>query len=263
MKPSESSTLENSPNAPHGESTERTSEEVHIPLRDLLDFPVIISVANMASLAFIEIALVALLPLFYSSSIEHGGLGLEPSTIGLLLGMYGVVCAPFQVLFFAPIIRRWGAKKVFIVAMSAFLPIYALFPIISILARQSGLSPIVWVITVCQLLLVVILDMAHGEYFSSMHLSMTFRAEHTLVGCLFIFLSSAAPTKRSLGAVNGLGQTVASGFRAIGPAAATSFFAVSVQKDILGGYAVYLLLFVLSCLSLLLAAHLPRQPGKQ
>jgi MFS family permease len=77
---------------------------------------------------------------------------------------------------------------------------------------------------------------------------------------IFIFISSAAPNKRSLGATNGMGQTVVSILRAIGPSVSTSLFAFSLEHDWLGGYAVYLILFVISGLSLKLAARLPKEP---
>lgn len=79
-------------------------------------------------------------------------------------------------------------------------------------------------------------------------------------GCVFIYISTAAPNKRSLGATNGIAQTVVSIVRAIGPAASTSLFAVSVAHDLLGGYAVYLILVILSGLSLFVVARMPREP---
>ena len=48
--------------------------------------------------------------------------------------------------------------------------------------------------------------------------------------------------------------------RAIGPALATSLFSFSVDRDILGGYALYLILFPLSCVALLPAVRLPVKP---
>ena len=55
-------------------------------------------------------------------------------------------------------------------------------------------------------------------------------------------VSSAAPNKRSLGAMNGLAQTIVSTLRALGPAAATSLFAFSLQNNILGGQFAYAVL---------------------
>ena len=72
-----------------------------------------------------------------------------------------------------------------------------------------------------------------------------------------MYVTASAPNKRSLGATNGLSQTTASIARAVGPAMASSLFSVSVQHNLLGGYAVYAITFVLSCFALLLAQHLP------
>jgi hypothetical protein len=72
-----------------------------------------------------------------------------------------------------------------------------------------------------------------------------------------MYITASAPTKRSLGATNGLSQTTVSIARAIGPAMSTSLFSVSVEKNILGGYGVYALLSSISFLSLILASKLP------
>jgi hypothetical protein len=72
-----------------------------------------------------------------------------------------------------------------------------------------------------------------------------------------MYITASAPTKRSLGATNGLSQTTVSIARAIGPAMSTSLFSVSVEKNILGGYGVYALLSSISVLSLILASKLP------
>ena len=73
-----------------------------------------------------------------------------------------------------------------------------------------------------------------------------------------MYISSAAPDKRLLGAMNGLAQTVASIQRAIGPAAAGSLFAFSVTNNILGGNFVYFVFFMLVGLGLYFAAKLPK-----
>ena len=139
-----------------------------MPLRELLVFPILISISNYASLAFIEIAFLCLLPLFYSSSIEYGGLNLSPSTIGILLGTFGVTNGVFQAFFFAKIVKRWGARNIFIAGMSAFLPLFLLFPVMNLLARRWGVSPGVWVLVACQLMMAVIVDMAYRESFFAM-----------------------------------------------------------------------------------------------
>ena len=76
-------------------------------------------------------------------------------------------------------------------------------------------------------------------------------------GCIFIFVTSAAPNKRSLGATNGVAQLAASVVRAIGPAAATSLFALSVESNWFEGYGVYAVFTVFSCLFMLVGVPLP------
>ncbi len=72
-----------------------------------------------------------------------------------------------------------------------------------------------------------------------------------------MYITSAAPSKRSLGATNGLGQVTAAVNRAIGPAASTSLFAALLTHNWLGGYAVYLILVIGVLASLRVANYLP------
>ncbi|KAA1467087.1 MFS general substrate transporter [Dentipellis sp. KUC8613] len=237
MDLAEGATLEHTdPSYPVSSSDSR---EKPLPLRALLTAPVVLSVSNYATLALLDIALFALMPLFMSTHIEHGGLGLPPSTIGLCLGIFGLSNGVFQALFFTRIVDYWGPKLVFMAAMSSFIPIFALFPVTNTLARAFGLSTPVWIGVAAQFTVMILMDMAYG--------------------CVFVFILSSAPNKRSLGATNGLAQTVISVQRAIGPVMSTSLFALSVEKNIMGGHGVYFFLIVLCCLSLILAAKLPRR----
>jgi MFS family permease len=131
-----------------------------------------ISVSNYASLAFIDMAMLALLPLFYSSPIEHGGLDLSPSTIGILLGTFGLLNGAFQAFFFAKIIKRFGAKNLFITGISSSILIFLLFPVINLLALRWGVSPIVWVAVVCQLMVTIVMDMSYSKNQFSLYISL-------------------------------------------------------------------------------------------
>ena len=132
------------------------------PVRDLLTPPVVWSVLNYACLALLEMAYRAIQPLFFSTPVEFGGLGLQPSSIGLILGSFGIMDGVFQALFFAKFIDHWGPKRVFQVGMSMFVFIYPLFPIMNIVARNMGVSNSVWMLIALQLSLSVIMDMAYG-----------------------------------------------------------------------------------------------------
>jgi len=74
-----------------------------------------------------------------------------------------------------------------------------------------------------------------------------------------MYISSAAPNKRSLGTLNGLAQSVASVQRAIAPAAAGSLFAFSVTNNVLGGNFVYVVMFTLVGIGLYFAAKFPKR----
>ncbi|KAJ7284450.1 major facilitator superfamily domain-containing protein [Mycena rebaudengoi] len=208
------------------------------PLRELLIFPVIISVSNYVTLAFLNTTLGALLPLFLAMPIEIGGLGLPPATIGLILAAYGTATGLLQIFFFAKLVRRFGERRVFINGLSTCLPIFALFPVISFVAQRWGLSVFVWILIGCVVELATLMESSFGA--------------------IFMFVTSSAPTN-SRGTANGLAQTSVSVARAIGPALSTSLFSLSVQHNILGGYAVYAVFIVISAFALVLAGHLPAE----
>ncbi|KAL6298395.1 MFS general substrate transporter [Sparassis latifolia] len=211
-------------------------------LRSLMVRPVLLSVANYGCLALLDIAYRAIQPLFFSTPIEYGGLGLNPAAIGLILGAFGLMNGSFQALFFSRVVHRWGPKRVLMTGMASFVPIFAIFPVINLLARTRGTTPLIWCVVALQLAISVVMDMTYG--------------------CVFMFVTSSAPNKRSLGATNGIGQLVASIVRTIGPASATSLFAVSLERNWLGGFAVYGILILLACLLFLVSLPLPRHPWK-
>ena len=144
------------------------SPKVHLhdkplPLRKLLTYPVVLSVANYTALAFLSICALALLPLFLAMPLDIGGLNLSPSVIGYIMGSYGLADAVFQVFYFSPIVRRWGERVVFIAAMSAFIPIFLMFPTINFLARGWGQSSFgVWLLLGFLVALLTFTDMAFG-----------------------------------------------------------------------------------------------------
>ncbi|KAG1906449.1 MFS general substrate transporter [Suillus fuscotomentosus] len=77
------------------------------------------------------------------------------------------------------------------------------------------------------------------------------------LGTLLMFMRASAPTKNTLGAINGLGQTSASVARAIGPGLATSLFAASKEYNLLGGNAVFVILFMVAIAQRWLGSQLP------
>ena len=76
-------------------------------------------------------------------------------------------------------------------------------------------------------------------------------------GCIYIFITAGAPNKRSLGATNGLAQTLVAVVRIAALSFSTALLSFSIERNLFGGYAVYLALWVLSIGTLYLASWLP------
>lgn len=72
-----------------------------------------------------------------------------------------------------------------------------------------------------------------------------------------MYITAASPNKRSLGATNGLAQTLVSIGRILTPAMANSLLAFSIQHNILWGYAAYVVLALLTIGGIGLASNLP------
>ncbi|KAF7312036.1 Major facilitator superfamily multidrug-resistance DHA1 sub-family [Mycena indigotica] len=234
QQPSEPGTpsLESPPSTP-------SPRQGPLPMRQLLTQPVLLSISNYVALGFLNTSLAALIPLFLTMPIGVGGLGLDPPQIGLILSAYGVATGCFNLLFFARLVRWVGEKRTFMIGMSTNFFVFLLFPIMNLLAKANGeLWWGIYALIGCLLLSGAIMDIS----FSS----------------IFIFVIASSP-KSSRGTVNGLSQTSVSIARAIGPALGTSLFSISVQKNLLGGYFVYAVFFVLSCGAMWLAGRLPEE----
>ena len=134
-----------------------------LPLRKILTYPVVLSISNYVTLAFLEIMFTSLVPLFMAMPIELGGLGFTPMVIGSLLGIVGAYTGVFQVLFFARLVRRFGPRGLFIVGMLTFCVYSIIYPLINIVARRTGVTWAVWSLLFIPLFLYPIKDMCYSE----------------------------------------------------------------------------------------------------
>lgn len=152
-----------------------TEVEKPLPLRALLTRDVVIAAGNYASLSLVDIAFRAIHPVFLSTPIALGGLGLAPPTIGNLLSIYGVLNGVIQVFFFAQLNDRFGSKRVFMCGIASALPLFATFPLVNSLAREYGYSTLVYAVVVLQIANSVAVSMAYGTPF--------LRCVHSSVPC--------------------------------------------------------------------------------
>ncbi|KAH9169685.1 major facilitator superfamily domain-containing protein [Lactarius sanguifluus] len=201
--------------------------ECPLPLRAaLLTRPVVVSIANYCMISLLEIIAITLIPLIWSTSVEFGGLGI------------------FQFVAFPHIVERLGPRRIFIASTLCFIPVYIMFPFENLTLRHSfrGANMVTGLLTIPQLSAISLSDMGFIT--------------------IFMYISSAAPNKRSLGATNGVAQTMVSIQRAVGPATAASLFAFSLDNNILGGNFAYVVLHAVVWVGLGVAVQLPRNTWK-
>ncbi|KAG2361529.1 major facilitator superfamily domain-containing protein [Suillus spraguei] len=210
----------------------------------LLTPAIVVPIANYAMLSFLDMSFRALVPLFLSTPIHLGGVGLTPSSIGLWLAFYGIVDGLFQAFFLAKIVDWVGPKRLFCISSSCFAPLVVMFPIMSWLIHTRGVvdHAIVYSLFV-QLVLTVTWEMAFVTRLNT--------------ATALMFVTASAPAKNVLGVVNGLCQTSRSVACALGPALTTSLFAFSKKYNILDGNAVYIILIILSGILRWLGSQLP------
>jgi hypothetical protein len=84
---------------------------------------VLISVRNYGKIGLTEMTATTLLPLNWLTSVEFGGLGIIPVSIGLWMAGYGTLNGIIQYVAFPRIVGRFGPRRVLITSIIAFVPI--------------------------------------------------------------------------------------------------------------------------------------------
>jgi MFS family permease len=199
-----------------------------------------ITLLNFAFLGFCDMSVQSLTPLMWSTSIELGGLGFSSYMIGMAMGTYGVLNAFLQVAFLGKIIRRFGPRKVHITCFSCFLLSFLSFPVASFFAQCAGRSD--WKVWATVIISLAAQSMVSGAY-----------------GSLQIIMTGTAPSRSSLGTMNGLGQAVGSISRSLGPSVALSLHSISLQHQLAGGNAVYFIMMVIVSCGIQFTLMLPKK----
>ena len=110
---------------------------------------ILIVFLNYAIFAFLALSLTATFSLFLHLPVGAGGLSLNPASIGLTLGIVGILVGLVQAMFFSKAYKKWGCKKVFRASVVVFVLIYACMPVIAALAGNAGgHSPLMWILLV-------------------------------------------------------------------------------------------------------------------
>ncbi|KAK2460164.1 hypothetical protein APHAL10511_007843 [Amanita phalloides] len=208
--------VEGGQNPAHAKDHEKPS------LRGLLTSEAITLLINYSLFTFLEMSTQVLLPLVWSTSVEHGGLGFTPYRIGMTLGAYGgmvheeYTSSPFRVCFCPSRATRLRASS---------------------LGAQEAPTGRCGVLS------------SSSSWDTSRYLQ---RAVQVMV-------QGVAPSKSALGAMNGMAQAVACSSRSFAPSIASSLHAISLQRRLAGGNAVYYILLAMVAMGIRLAVALPRK----
>ncbi|KAF8338764.1 major facilitator superfamily domain-containing protein [Cantharellus anzutake] len=212
-------------------------------LKEALTRPVIIAILNYALAAILDIAMFGMFSVYLAVPISSGGLNLPPEKVALANASLGLLLGGSQALLLARLVRWLGPRKLLMSCLSCSLLVFLAFPMVHLWVKhttpENGTSRWLWIGIVLITIPWAMFEMGGVT--------------------IFLFITSASPSPQHLGTVNGAAQTVISFTRAFGPAAANSLFAFSVKHDILGGYAVYLVLSFVTLAAFYSASLLPKE----
>ncbi|WVW81354.1 hypothetical protein I302_103345 [Kwoniella bestiolae CBS 10118] len=213
---------------PNGEEVHEHEHEPPVGLRDLMTPDINKLMASFGLLQLQGICFGGLLPLFCFTPIIAGGLSFRESQIGLAMSIRGIATILVQLLAFPFLQTRVGTVRLYKFLVVLFIPAFVILPITNVFALK-GQGWAVWTGLAVSMGLYSIGNMAFA--------------------CNLIMTNDAAPNRQSLGAINGLSQAVSSAMRAIGPGSASALFALSVDRQLLHGHLIWLVLVLLSIVS--------------
>ena len=147
------------------DGSKNDDEEKPMSLRDLLTRPVVISVANYGLIGLLEMIAGVLIPLVWSTPVEFGGLSMSPASIGLWMAGYGFLNGVFQFVAFPHIVERFGPRRVFIVSISSFAPMYLMLFFENLTLRYVvGGASLTVILIILQLSSIAIADMGFSKF---------------------------------------------------------------------------------------------------
>lgn len=196
-------------------------DDAPVSFRDLLTPDINALMTSFGLLQLQGISFLGLLPLFCFTPVPSGGLSFSSGKIGLAMSIRGVSTIAVQLFAFPWLSKRIGTVKLYKVLVILFIPAFVLLPLCNVMARSER-DVWVWIGLSGSMGLYAIGNMAFA--------------------CNLIMVNDAAPNRRSLGAINGWSQAVSSLMRAIGPGSSSALFALSVDKRVLEGQLIWVVL---------------------
>jgi MFS family permease len=99
-----------------------------LPFQAIFTKQVLINMVIWACLAVQNNTYGQLFPIFCSSNISDGGLGMRPGQIGLALSVAAIMAIVFQMTLFPYCYNRWGGVSCLRVCLGLYPPLYFVYP---------------------------------------------------------------------------------------------------------------------------------------
>ncbi|CEH13446.1 mfs general substrate transporter [Ceraceosorus bombacis] len=203
-----------------------TDEEKPAAFKEIFKPKILTVLFNQALINLINVAYMSALPLFCFTPIEKGGLDFTKQDVGTILAANGVLAIFIQLFLFPFLEKRLGGPQHVLKRSLPFMAsTFLFFPLAHVAARLGRAE--VWTVLGAMLVFKSIggISIVSGT----------------------LCINNVAPNRASLGRVNGLGQSLGSLSRAVGPISSTSLFAWSItHPQFLDGQLVWIAFFLLA-----------------
>ncbi|CAG8664492.1 12333_t:CDS:2, partial [Acaulospora morrowiae] len=209
------------------------------------------SIASYAILSFHAIFMEEVYTLYTVTAVQFGGLGFHATKLALSLTIMGGVQLISQFIIFPWITCRVNMLKLYHICWFTYVPVYLLFPLINKLEIYLSKNEVKWSEAIVWYSLLPVLTV---RYFLGV---CTFTP-------VMIFINNST-TSDTLGTVNGIGQTLASFVRSIGPAFGGFLWSWSLTNNRnfpFDNFFVFIVLSIAAFIGWIHSLSLPRDVNK-
>ena len=184
--------------------TGQDGEEAEFKYSDLFSHKINSIMFSFGVLSLMGTAMGGLIPLYCFTPVPNGGLGFDATQIGNAMSARAVSTIVIQLGAFPYLQRRVGTLRLYRFLLILWIPAFLGLPLLNILARK-GEHVGVWVGLVLTFACGSIANMAFGKS-PARPIRADLSRLITLIVCNLLLVNEAAPSRRSLGAINGESQ---------------------------------------------------------
>ncbi|KAJ7079937.1 major facilitator superfamily domain-containing protein [Mycena belliarum] len=208
--------------------TVRSSEPTTMSIRELLSIPSVRTLAYSSfALSFLGTAHAVVFVLFCYTPIEKGGLGFSVVEIGYTLAMSSALFAGHQLFLMPYLLRTFDMARLYIFGMAVWPLSFAVIPFLNVIARL-GADPDSTARSKEEYQVLLWVGITASQVVSRVAV-MSFPTN-------LILVRSNSPSPSDLGAANGLNQLIMALARCVSPSFVSTLFALSVNRNLLGGH---------------------------